>query len=247
MFRGSKEGLGVLKKGAEKLRNSTAKAIHAWFGGCLHEMGQFLFGPDIWFVMLASTKKEVHKFLEKLLESYMQGLDDYLDAVGNCIDIIGFSDDLGMQTGPQISKKMYEEFYKPRHARMWKRVKERTDAKIMLHCCGGVYPLIPSFIEAGLDIINPVQVNCVGMNSGDLKREFGKDLVFWGGGCDTQRVLPHGTTEDVEEEVKRRINDLAPGGGFVFSAVHNIQANVPVKNIAKMFETVKKFGKYQKI
>ena len=244
MFRGNKERLGVLKNGAEKLRNSTDKAIHAWFGGCLHEMGQFLFDPGIWFVMLASEKMEVHKFLEKLLESYMQELDDYLDAVENCIDIIGFSDDLGMQTGPQISKKMYEEFYKPRHVQMWKRVKERTDAKIMLHCCGGVYPLLPDFIEAGLDIINPVQVNCAGMDSGDLKREFGKDLVFWGGGCDTQRVLPNGTTEDVEEEVKIRINDLAPGGGFVFSAVHNIQANVPVKNIVKMFETVRKFGKY---
>jgi len=118
------------------------------------------------------------------------------------------------------------------------------DAYIFIHTCGSVYEFIPDFIEMGIDILNPVQVSAKNMDTKKLKDEFGKDITFWGGGCDTQEVLPFGTPSEVEEEVKKRIEDLAPDGGFVFTQVHNIQAGVPPENIMAMYEAVKNFGKY---
>ena len=115
---------------------------------------------------------------------------------------------------------------------------------MFIHCCGGIAPLIPDLIEIGVDVLNPVQVNARDMDSKKLKREFGKDITFWGGGCDTQKVLPFGTPADVTREVKRRIKDLAPGGGFVFTQVHNIQAGIPPENIMAMYDAVRKFGTY---
>ena len=144
-----------------------------------------------------------------------------------------------MQTGPQMSPAMYREFFKPRHAAMWKRAKELARVKVLLHCCGGVRTLLPHLIEAGLDAINPVQISCRGMNAAELKREFGKDLTFWGGGCDTREILPRGTPEQVRSHVKGQVKTLAPGGGFVFEQVHNIMANVPPENIIAMFDAVR--------
>jgi uroporphyrinogen decarboxylase len=136
---------------------------------------------------------------------------------------------------------MYDEFFKPRHGAMWARVKEKCPhLKIMLHCCGGVRELLPSLIDAGLDAINPVQVSCQGMEAAGLKRDFGKDMVFWGGGCDTQHVLPLGTPGEVAAHVKAQVDALAPGGGFVFQQVHNIMANVPPENVVAMYEALRK-------
>jgi uroporphyrinogen decarboxylase len=117
--------------------------------------------------------------------------------------------------------------------------------KIFYHSCGAISPLIPDLIESGIDILNPVQVSAAGMDTKELKKNFGKDLTFYGGGVDTQRVLPHGTPQEVRDEVKRRIDDLAPGGGFVFNTVHNIQADVPPENIMAMWEAVREYGVYR--
>ncbi len=152
--------------------------------------------------------------------------------------MILFGDDLGMQTGPQISPRMYREFFKPRHKLMWARTRQLTEAKIMLHCCGGVRELLPDLIDAGLDAINPVQISCRGMDAAGLKAEFGKDMVFWGGGADTRHILPHGTPDQVREHVLEQIKVLGPGGGFVFQQVHNILANVPPANIVAMLQAV---------
>ena len=122
-------------------------------------------------------------------------------------------------------------------------VRKQTRARIYLHSCGSVYRFIPDLIECGIQVLNPVQVNAEGMDSARLKREFGRDLAFWGGGCDPV-VLQNGLPQDVVEEVKRRLHDLAPGGGFVFGTVHNIQAKVPPKNIVTMFDTAREFGVY---
>ena len=111
-----------------------------------------------------------------------------------------------------------------------------------MHSCGSVYRLIQDLVEAGVDILNPVQISAAEMDSKKLKKEFGDALVFWGGGCDTQRILPHGTRQEIRDEVKRRIDDLAPGGGFVFAQVHNILPDVPPENIMAMFEAVWEFG-----
>ena len=111
--------------------------------------------------------------------------------------------------------------------------------KVMLHCCGAVRPLLPDIIDAGLDVINPVQISCGGMDAEGLKRDFGRDLAFWGGGCDTQRVLPSGTPDEVREHVKSQLRIMAPGGGFIFQQVHNILGNVPAQNIIAMYEAAR--------
>jgi uroporphyrinogen decarboxylase len=165
----------------------------------------------------------------------MRRLEWFLGAVGPYIDIILFSDDYGMQTGPEISGKMFRRFFKPRQQEMWSAVKRLAPVKILLHSCGGIRPLLPDIIEAGLDAINPVQISAAGMEPEVLKAELGGRIVWWGGGCDTQRVLPNAAPAEVREHVLRNLDTLAPGVGFVFQQVHNIQANVPPENIVAMF------------
>ena len=228
----------TLRQGAERLRARTDRAIIGLFGGNLFEIGQFCYRNDQFMMMLAAEPRKAHAFLDELMEIHMESLDRYLGTVGPYIDIIQFGDDLGMQTGPMMSPRMYCEFFKPRHQLLWNRAKELADVKVMLHCCGGVRELLPHLIEAGLDAINPVQISCRGMDAGELKAEFGKDLTFWGGGCDTRDILANATPDQVAEHVKKQVEILRPGGGFVFQQVHNILANVPPENIAAMFDAV---------
>jgi len=229
---------GDLGAGARRLRERTGRAIIGLFGGNLLETGQFLYRNDNFLMLLAGEPAQAHEFLDKLVEHHLANLERFLGAVGPYIDIVLFGDDLGMQTGPQMSPAMYREFFKPRHAMMWRRAKELARVKVMLHCCGGVRTLLPDLIDAGLDAINPVQISCRGMNAAELKREFGKDMTFWGGGCDTQDILPNGSPEQVRAHVKEQVKILAPGGGFVFQQVHNIMANVPAQNIVAMYDAV---------
>ncbi|MDQ1328293.1 MAG: hypothetical protein QG641_1578 [Candidatus Poribacteria bacterium] len=233
------EGLRIRQNSAKALRESTERAIYGTFGGNLIEIGEFAFRIDNFLYQLSANPRRIHKFLDRLTELHLSNMDKYLGAVCEYIDIIGFGDDLGMQTGPQISPVMYREFFKPRHSVLWNHAKEICPRiKVSLHCCGGVYPLLRDMIEAGLDAINPVQFNCSGMQIDRLKREFGRDLVFWGGGCDTQDILINGTPEQVRHHVKEQVEILSPGGGFVFQQVHNILADVPPENIIAIFEAV---------
>ncbi|MEK7996426.1 MAG: uroporphyrinogen decarboxylase family protein, partial [Planctomycetota bacterium] len=227
-----------LADGARRLRAKTDRAIIGLFGGNLFEVGQFLYRNDQFMMLLAAEPQRAHRFLDKLIEIHLANLERFLTAVGEYIDIILFGDDLGMQTGPMMSPRMYRELFKPRHRLLWNRAKELADVKVMLHCCGGVRELMPDLIEAGLDAINPVQISCAGMDAGELKAEFGKDVTFWGGGCDTQDVLPNGTPEQVAQHVRQQVRILRPGGGFVFQQVHNVLANVPSENIVAMFDAV---------
>jgi uroporphyrinogen decarboxylase len=205
-----------LAEGARRLRAATDRAIVGLFGGNLLEMGQFYYRMDHFLMMLAGEPGRAHRFLDAVLEVHLKNLEAFLGAVGPFIDVINFGDDLGSQHGPQISPRMYREFFKPRHAAMWARAKQLAPVKVMLHCCGAVRPLLPDVIDAGLDAINPVQISGRGMDAAGLKRDFGRDLVFWGGGCDTQRVLPCGTPEEIREHVHAQVDVLSPGGGFVF-------------------------------
>ncbi len=236
------DGKETLIKGAQRLRKFTERAIIGLFGGNLLEIGQFLFRNDNFFILLASEQKKAHKFLDSLLELHLANLENFLATVGQYIDVIVFGDDLGMQTGPQISPQMYREFFKPRHAGMWKRAKELADVKTNLHCCGSVRELLPDLIDAGLDSINPVQINCSGMALDELKRDFGKDIVFWGGG-NTQRILPKANPEEVAQHVRHQLDVFGNAGGFVFQQVHNIMADVPPENIVAMFDTAQ-FGHF---
>jgi len=133
---------------------------------------------------------------------------------------------------------MYREFFKPRHQRMWQRAKELANVKVMLHSCGGLRELLPDLIDAGLDAVNPVQITCKGMEASGLKRDFGQQITFWGGGCDTRDILPHASPQEVRQHVRQQVNILRPGVGFVFQQVHNILADVPPENIIAMFEAV---------
>ena len=232
------DGGRLLKEGAEKLRKGTERSIIGLFGGNLFEFGQFFYRIDNFLYMLAAEPARVHRFLDRLVELHLINLERYLDAVGKHIDVILFGDDLGMQTGPQISTAMYREFFKPRHATLWKRAKELADVKVMLHCCGGIRELIPDLIEAGVDAVNPVQTSCAGMDPNGLKKDFGKDLVLWGGGCDTRDILPSASPGRVKEHVRKNVDVLGPGGGFVFQQVHNILAGVPPENIITMMNSV---------
>ena len=228
-----------LSAGAKALRASSDRAIIGLFGGNLLEWGQFLYRNDGFLFLLADDPPRAHRFLDRLVEMHLANLERYLGAVGAYIDIINFGDDLGMQTGPQISPAMYREFFFPRHRAMWRRAKELADVKVMLHCCGGVRELLPALIEAGLDAINPVQITCSGMEAAGLKRDFGKDITFWGGGCDTRFVLPRGGPDEVRQHVRRQVQTLSGGGGFVFQQVHNIMADVPAGNVVAMMEGVR--------
>ncbi len=236
------DGAKILREGARKLRQQTGRAIIGLFGGNQLEMGQFLYRNDNFFMLLAGEPERAHDFLDRITAMYLGNLEKFLTAVGDSIDIIVFGDDLGMQTGPQISPAMYREFFKPRHQRLWSRAKQLAPVKVMLHCCGGVRELMPDLIEAGLDAINPVQISCRGMDAAGLKKNFGRDLTFWGGGCDTRDLLPLGTPEQVRRHVLDQLRILAPGGGFVFQQVHNILANIPPHNIVAMLDAVAEFN-----
>jgi uroporphyrinogen decarboxylase len=166
-----------------------------------------------------------------------------LKAGGDLIDVVATGEDIGFQNGPIVSPELYRELLKPRHMRWFNLVKKHTNAFVHLHSCGSIYKLLPDIIELGVDIINPVQVSARDMDSSILGQEYGDRLSFWGG-IDTQRVLPRGTTAEVRAEVKRRISDLAPGGGYVLISVHNIQPDVPLENILAMYDAAKEYGTY---
>lgn len=232
-------GLEVRRRDAAALRTSTDRAIYGIFGGNLLETGQMAYRNDVFLELLAGDPSRAHAFLDGVIEIHLANLEKFLGAVGEYIDVIGFGDDLGMQMGPQISPRMYRAFFKPRHAAMWRRVKELAPrVKICLHCCGGVHPLLGDLIDAGLDAINPVQINCADMEPWRLKRDFGKDIVFWGGGCDTRYSGPDVAPEAVTGHVRANLDIWSPGGGYVFQHVHNIMANVPSENVIAMFDAV---------
>jgi uroporphyrinogen decarboxylase len=231
------EGERILTEGACRLRQTTDRAILGLFGGNLLELGQWFYRNDRFLMLLAAEPRRAHAFLDKLLQIHLRNLETFLRAAGPYIDIILFGDDLGMQSGPQVSPRMYREYFKPREKQMWEMVKRQAPhLKIQLHCCGGVRELLPDLIEAGLEAINPVQISCRGMEPGALKRDFGHQLCFWGGGCDTREILGYGTPAQVREHVHRLVDIWRPGGGFVFQQVHNILADVPPANIVAMYD-----------
>jgi len=185
--------------------------------------------------------------MDKILEIQLEMSRRLLDEIDPYMDVIVIGDDLSHQGGLTYSPDMYRRLFKPRHRKIMRVLKEEFgDAKVLYHCCGGVEPLIPELIDLGIDAINPVQVSAKGMgDTKKLKAKYGRHLTFWGG-IDTQRILPFGTPDEVRNEVRQRIEDLAPGGGFILGAVHNIRPEIKPENIRALYEAALEYGRYEK-
>ncbi len=212
-------------------------------GGCnLFEWGSFLRRLDQFLMDLATAPEDVQRLLDALLERHLAFLEKLCRAVGDVVDIVRLGDDLGMDRGPFMSPAMYRRLFKPRHKILCDYIRAHSRMRIFLHSCGGIAPLIPDLIEAGFEILNPVQTNCQGMDPERLKREFGRDVTFWGGGCDTRHVLNRLSCAEVQRHVRQRLEIFAPGGGFVFNPVHNILPEVPPQNIVAMFEALAQYN-----
>lgn len=209
------------------------------------QMSFLLRGFEDFFMDLAANPPLACYLMDKVIELKMKFWGLVLEELGDYITVVALADDLGDQRGPRISLQMYKKYIKPRQKKLIGFIRKIAPhpVYIFLHSCGSVYDFIPDLIEVGVDILNPVQVSAANMDTKKLKKEFGKDIVFWGG-IDTQQVLPRGTTQQVRDEVKRRIDDLAPGGGFIFNPVHNIQEEVPPQNIMAMWEALQDYGIY---
>jgi uroporphyrinogen decarboxylase len=210
------------------------------------EVALWMRGFENFFCDMADNTAFAEALMDKICEIKMQYWAKALEILGPNVMMISEADDLASQKACLCSPAMYRKFIKPRHTRLFAHIRKHAQVpvKIFYHSCGAVAPLIPDLIESGIDILNPVQVSAAGMDTKELKRRFGKDITFYGGGVDTQRVLPHGTVQEVKDEVRRRIEDLAPGGGFIFNTVHNIQADVPPQNIMAMWEALQEYGVY---
>ena len=236
------EGIEATAARAARLHDGTERAVV--FNLCCHLLagGTMLRGYEQFMIDLLTERELAEALLEMLLEAYLRRVDAYAPALRGSVDVVLFNDDLGTQQGPIISPEIYRELIKPRQAKLFAHAKKAFDAPILFHSCGAVSEFIFDLAEAGVNALNPVQVAAAGMDSARLKREFGSDICFWGGGCDTQRVLARGTPAEVREEVKRRVGDLAPGGGFVFTQVHNVQPDVPPENIEAMLDAAREFG-----
>ncbi len=233
-----------LKERARCLRETTDWALAIGLPGRFLSFGQNLCGFAEWMTYLASEPAFVNALLDEALELQAGICVQVLDALGDDVDIAMFADDLGTQQNLQLSPRLYRALVKPRQKQLFEIVKQHTRAKIFLHSDGAIASILPDLIEVGVQIINPVQPTCAGMDTQALKREYGSAITFWGS-VDTQDVLPFGTREEVEAEVKRRVDDLAPGGGFVLAAVHNIQPEVPPENVVTMFDTALEYGTYR--
>lgn len=232
-----KEDFGArLREKSLKLRRETDYAQMFAIGGNFFEMGQFLYRTDEFLMKLALEPVEMGKLLDKLLEMHLASLDQVIDAVGDTVDVFMFGDDFGTQSSTMISRDMYKDLIFPRQKKLFQHVHDRCDVKVFLHSCGSIYSLIPDLIDAGVDILNPVQIGAANMDPQKLKSEFGKDLTFWGGGIDTQHVLANSSPQKIRDEVRRNSEILMKDGGFVFNQVHNIVDGVAPENIIAMYE-----------
>ena len=248
------EDLRYYETEATRLYKETEFSIIANFGGTsfgdiARIPGPFLKNPggirDIeeWYVSTIIRRNYVYEVFSRQCEIALQNLKMISEAVGNKIDVIFVSGtDFGTQNSQFISVQTYRELYKPFHSKVNGWIHKNTNWKTFIHSCGSIEPFINDFIEAGFDILNPIQCSAANMDPYFLKQKYGRRICFWGGGIDTQKTLPFGTPEKVKEEVKNRLTIFSKEGGYVFNTIHNIQAKTPVENILSMFEAVKQFN-----
>ena len=245
------EALRLMANYAGRLYRETDYALLGWgFGVCFlglslitdrsQNVTQGL--PDEWMMMLMTEKETCHELMERSVEAAISCLRLVNQAVGDFCFAWGIaSDDSGTQRCEFINPDLWAEMMKPHYAKLCGWIHRNTRMKTFLHSCGSIPRLIPHFIDAGVDILNPVQTSAAGMDPKGLKKAYGDRIVFWGGGCDTQSILPGATPDEVRKHVRERMRIFAPGGGYVFTQVHNVQANVPPENVQAMLEAAYKF------
>lgn len=252
----SSEELEYYRREAEQLYNQTDKAILANFGGT--SFGDIALIPGLqlkrpkgirgvkeWYMCHIRRPDYIYKVFELQCEIALENLRKIYKVVGPRVQAIFVSGtDFGTQNGPIMSRKTYQKLYMPFHKRINDWIHENTEWKTFIHSCGSIEPLIADFIEAGFDILNPVQTSAANMDPQKLKTKYGKKITFWGGGIDTQRILPFGTPDQIRNEVHERIRIFAPGGGFVFNTIHNVQPKVPIENVLAMYKAVQDYGRY---
>jgi uroporphyrinogen decarboxylase len=231
-----------LRAKALHLRSTSDKALMVVCGCNLFEWGTFLRRMDNFLMDTICDPYNVEKLLDELMVSHLATLEKLCKAVGDVVDIIRFGDDLGMTTGPFMDVETYRTLFKPRHKILCDYVKAHSSMHTFIHSCGSISLLMPDMIDAGIEIFNPVQTNAYKMEPEFLKKEFGQDCTFWGGGIETVGMLNKGTTTQVREQVLERMEIMSKGGGFIFNTVHNILPDVPPENIVAMFDAVKEFN-----
>lgn len=215
-------------------------------GNGIFQMCNQLMGYDKFLMALALREQRAFWLLDKILEMKLAFWDEALGRFGEHVDIVKELDDMGTQLDLMISPDMYRSDIKPRLSKLVASIKAKAPhVRMMMHSCGAIAKVIPDLIDAGVEILNPVQYTAEGMDPALLKREFGRDITFWGGGLETQRTLPSGSVQDVIDETRRQLSILMPGGGFVFAQVHAIQWGVPVENMLAMWQTAREFGVYR--
>ena len=246
--------LAHFKSEVSRLYNETDKAILANFGGTA--FGDIALVPAVWlkhprgirdvaewYMSTASRRDYVYRVFERQCEIGLANLERIYQVVGDRVAAVFVTGtDFGTQSGPFISPRSYRDLFMPFHRQVNQWIHRNTQWKSFIHSCGSVVKLVPDFIDAGFDILNPVQTSATGMEPEGLKSRFGDRLVFWGGGVDTQHVLPFGTPEEVRAQVGEHIRIFGAGGGFVFNTIHNVQASIPIENILALYQAVKDFG-----
>ncbi len=210
----------------------------------IFELASWMRGHEQFFMDMLAEPRLAEALLEKALEIKMRYWECVFAIAGDVVDATYDSDDYGTQRAMITAPATWRALVKPRLARLNALIHSNPGTRVFMHSCGAIRPIIPDLIEVGVDALNPIQVSATGMDTGELKREFGREITFWGGGADTQQVLPYGSEQEVRDEVRRRLDDLMPGGGFVFTPVHSIQPDVPPQNLVAMWETVREHGAY---
>ncbi len=235
---------GLRTQALEYRRQGRAVMIKGVLAG-IFEMAQRLRGTEDFMVDLIADRASAEALLDRMVQSKLDFWEMALPQLADVVDIVSEADDYGTQISQLISPRLFREVMKPRLEVVNDRIHSLApEAKLFFHTCGSVREILPDLLEIGVDILNPVHVRATGMEPAALKRDFGDAVVFWGGGVDTQGVLPNGTPEEVREDVRRNVEALMPGGGYVFNTIHNIQADVPPENIVAMWETLTEVGRY---
>jgi len=233
-----------LREEALRIRRDTPCAVISGISGVVYEICWYMRGLENLFADMIERPQVLEAIIDRTLQFWLDWFRLFLDEAEDIVDVIMIGDDLAGQKGPLFSPAIYRSIVKPRQKRLVQYIRSRTKAKIWYHSCGSVLQYIPDLIDNGVDALNPVQLSARGMDPGELKKAFGEEICFWGGGIDSQHVLPHASPDEVREQVRRNLGIFKPGGGYVFANVHNIQADVPPGNVIAMFDAAHECGQY---